>query len=40
MLERAALGEIRHDSGCPKRVIADRRHDAGGERALATWVIG
>jgi hypothetical protein len=35
MLQRAAVGEIRRDPGRPERVVADQRHDAGGERALA-----
>jgi len=35
VLKRAAIGQIRRDPGRPKTVVADRRHDAGRERALA-----
>jgi Toprim domain len=35
VFQRAAVGEIRRDPGRPERVVADRRHDAGGDRALA-----
>jgi hypothetical protein len=35
MLQRAVVGEIGRDAGRPKTVVADRRQDAGGERALA-----
>jgi hypothetical protein len=35
VLQRATVGEIRRDPGRPKAVVADRRRDAGGDRALA-----
>jgi hypothetical protein len=35
VLQRAAVREVRRDPGRPERVVADRRHDAGRERALA-----
>jgi hypothetical protein len=35
MFQRAAVRRIRRDSGRPEAVVADRRHDAGRERALA-----
>jgi hypothetical protein len=46
VFQRAAVGEISGDPGRTERVVADRRHDAGGEGALRTmrqasaWVIG
>ena len=35
VLERAAVGEIGGDAGCPETVTADRRVDAGRERTTA-----
>jgi len=35
VLERAAVRQLGRDPGRPKTVVADRRHDACGNRALA-----
>jgi hypothetical protein len=35
VFQRSAIGEIRRDPGRSETVVADRRHDAGGEGALA-----
>ena len=40
VLERAAVGEIGRDPGRAKRVIADRRHDAGRDGAPADHAPG
>jgi hypothetical protein len=40
VFERAAIGKVCSDAGRAKRVIADRRVDAGGDGAAAHHALG